>query len=166
MWSSGLTACGPAKSPPTRARVGAVVAGSFSASAITVRSPGGDHGRSTRNCTPQRRGRDRACTAASTPRPRGRPQPVAPSQRLRPSAALPAWNRERIDLVSELRCECGQPTCTDTVPAVAETHRGSADRFLVTPAHFAGGVVVRAADCFFVVDSGGRSLPQAQGSLR
>jgi hypothetical protein len=115
---------------------------------------------------PQRRGRDRARTAAPTLRTRGRPQPVAPSQRLRPSEALRAWNRERIDLVFELRCECGQPTCTDTVPAVAETHRGSANRFLVTPAHLGGGVVVRAADRFFVVDSGGRPLPQMQRGPR
>jgi hypothetical protein len=114
----------------------------------------------------QRRDRDRARTAAPTPLPRARPQPVAPSQRLRPSEALRAWNRERIDLVSQLRCECGQLTCTDTVPAVAETHRGSADRFLVTPAHLGGGVVVRAADRFFVVDSGRRPLPDVQGSLR
>jgi hypothetical protein len=113
----------------------------------------------------QRRGRDRARTAAPTPLPSGRPQPVASSQRLRPSEAR-AWNRERIDLVCELRCECGQPTCTATVPAVAETHRGSAERFLVMPAHLGGGVVVRAADRFFVIDSGGHRLSQAQTGLR
>jgi hypothetical protein len=91
---------------------------------------------------------------------------VSPSQRLRAGEALRAWNRERIGRICELRCECGQPTCTATVPAVAETHRGSADRFVVTPAHFRGGVVLRAADRFFVVDSGGRPLPQALRGLR
>ena len=105
--------------------------------------------------SPRRRGADRARTIA----------PMTPSQRLRPSEARPL-DRERIDLVCELRCECGQSTCTDTVPAVAGTHRGSADRFVVTPAHFGGGVVVRAADRFFVVDLGGRPLPHAGSGLR
>src|ERR1051325_6355693 len=82
--------------------------------------------------SPQRRGMDRARTAAPSPRPRGRPGPVALSQRLRPSEALRALNRERIGLVTELRCECGQLTCRDTLPLVAETHRGMADRFVVT----------------------------------
>jgi hypothetical protein len=40
------------------------------------------------------------------------------------------------------------------VPAAAETHRGIAQRLVVSPAHFEGGVVVRAADRFFVVDPG------------
>ena len=66
-----------------------------------------------------------------------------------------AGNRERIGTVSELRCECARPGCTDTVPAVAETQRGLAERFVVTPAHFEVGVVVRAADRFFVVERGG-----------
>ena len=114
---------------------------------------------------PPQRSRDRARAAVPTPRPRGRPQPVAPLQQLRLSEALRAWNRERIDLVCELRCECGQPTCRDTVPAVAETHRGIAERFVVMPAHFDGGVVVRAADRFFVVDWGGYAFPESESGL-
>jgi hypothetical protein len=34
----------------------------------------------------------------------------------------------------------------------AEGHRRSVDSVIVVPAHFAGGVVVRAADRFFVVE--------------
>jgi len=64
-----------------------------------------------------------------------------------------ADNRERVGLVAELRCECGRPNCTETVPAVAEAHRGIGGRFVVVPAHFNDGVVVRAADRFFVVES-------------
>jgi hypothetical protein len=112
--------------------------------------------------SPQRRGMDRARTAAPNQPPKGRP----PSQRFCPSEALRALNRERIGLVSELRCECGQPTCRDTLPLVAEMHRGMADRFVVMPAHFSGGVVVRAADRFFVVELGGRALPRSRGGLR
>jgi hypothetical protein len=97
---------------------------------------------------------------------RRRPDPAAPSQGLRLGEALRALNRECIDSVSELRCECGQPTCTDTVPLVAETHRGRADRFVVLPAHFDGGVVVRAADRFFVVEPGGRALPHSESGPR
>jgi hypothetical protein len=36
----------------------------------------------------------------------------------------------------------------------------------VTPGHFSGGVVVRAADRFFVVESAGRPLSQARSGLR
>ena len=54
--------------------------------------------------------------------------------------------------VSELRCECAGPTCRATIPAGAEASRGPADRRLVVPAHFSGdGIVIRAADEFFVV---------------
>ena len=68
------------------------------------------------------------------------------------SEARRAWNRDRIGLASGLRCECTRPGCRDRVPAVAETHRRAADQFVVAPAHFDGGVVVRAADRFFVVE--------------
>ena len=112
--------------------------------------------------SPQRRGTDRARTAAPNPRSKGRPL----SQRLRPSEAVRALNRERIALLSEFRCECGRPTCRDTLPLVAETHRGMADRFVVRPAHFSDGAVVRAADRFFVVDLGARALPPSQDGLR
>jgi hypothetical protein len=72
------------------------------------------------------------------------------------SEARRGWNIERAGLISELRCECGRPACGGTVPGVAELHRGTADCFVVVPAHFNGGVVLRAADRFFVVDSGRR----------
>jgi hypothetical protein len=71
------------------------------------------------------------------------------------SEARRAWNRDRIDVGSELRCECAHADCTHRLPAVAETHRGTAERFIVTPEHLDGGVVVRAADLFFVVEPGG-----------
>jgi hypothetical protein len=72
------------------------------------------------------------------------------------SKARRAWNRDRIGLVSDLRCECTRPSCRGRVPAVAESHRRGADQFVVAPAHFHDGVVVRAADRFFVVESRGR----------
>jgi hypothetical protein len=68
--------------------------------------------------------------------------------------AQKAGNRERVGLVAELRCECGRPNCTETVPAVAEAHRGMGGRLVVVPAHFNDGMVVRAADRFFVVEAG------------
>ena len=69
------------------------------------------------------------------------------------SEARRAGNRDRIGLVSRLRCECTRPNCTETLRAVAETHRRVADQLVVAPAHFDGGVVVRAADRFFVIES-------------
>jgi len=68
------------------------------------------------------------------------------------SEARRAWNRDRIGLVSDLRCECPSPTCQAWVPAVAESHRGDAGLFIVASTHFNGGLVVRAADRFFVVE--------------
>jgi hypothetical protein len=47
-----------------------------------------------------------------------------------------------------------------------ETQRGISQRFVVTPAHFEGGVVVRAADRFFVVEPGGYAFVQSQGSVK
>jgi hypothetical protein len=61
-------------------------------------------------------------------------------------------NRLRIELVVSLRCECDRPNCTETLPNAAEVHRGTADRFIVVPAHINGGVVVKAADRFFIVE--------------
>ena len=75
------------------------------------------------------------------------------SSRLALSEARRAWNRDRSALVSDLRCECTRPSCRGRVPAVAESHRRGADQFVVAPAHFDDGVVVRAADRFFVVES-------------
>ncbi|HET9776365.1 MAG TPA: hypothetical protein VFP77_07340 [Gemmatimonadaceae bacterium] len=77
-----------------------------------------------------------------------------------------AGNRELIGLVSELRCECARPSCMDTVPAAADTQRGIAERFVVTPAHFEGGIVVRAADRFFVVDPGGYAFGKSQSGVQ
>ena len=74
------------------------------------------------------------------------------------SEARRAWNRDRIGLVSDLRCECTRPSCRGRVPAVAESHRRGADQFVVAPAHFDDRVVVRAADRFFVVVSRGRVI--------
>ena len=91
---------------------------------------------------------------------------------LRAAPALPvresrrARNRERIGLVSELRCECAQPNCRDMLPAVAETHRGIAERFVVTPAHFEDGVVVRAADRFFVVQPHAYACLKSQSGVQ
>jgi hypothetical protein len=72
-------------------------------------------------------------------------------------------NRERIGLGSDLRCECARPNCRDTVPAVAETQRGIPQRFVVTPAHFDGGLVMRAADRFFVVEPGSAAVKSRSG---
>lgn len=79
------------------------------------------------------------------------------AERTRPSALgraelQRAANREGIGPVAELRCECGGLSCHDLVPGGAETYRGRPDRFVVSPSHFVGGVVVRAADRFFVVE--------------
>jgi len=52
------------------------------------------------------------------------------------------------------------------LPAVAETHRGSVERFVVTPAHFEGGVVVRAADRFFVVQPDAYAFLKSQSGMQ
>jgi PIN domain nuclease of toxin-antitoxin system len=49
------------------------------------------------------------------------------------------------------------------VPAIAETHRGPADRFIVAPAHLNDGVVARAADRFFVVEPDRHLFAQPRG---
>ena len=74
------------------------------------------------------------------------------------SEARRAGNRDRIGLFSQLRCECTRPNCTETLPAVAETHRRAADQLIVAPAHFDGGVVARCADQFFVIESLGDAI--------
>jgi len=63
-----------------------------------------------------------------------------------------AENRSRRGSVDQLHCECPQPSCQATFPADAEAYRGKAERFIIAPAHFAGDLVVAAADQFFVVD--------------
>jgi hypothetical protein len=81
------------------------------------------------------------------------------------SEARGAGNRGRIGLVSELRCECTRPNCTETLPCVAGTHR-SADQLLVAPAHLDGGVVARAADRFFVIESRGHAIRHSRREKR
>jgi hypothetical protein len=46
------------------------------------------------------------------------------------------------------------------VPAVAEAHRGMSGRCVVVPAHFLDGLVVRAADRFFVVELRRKAIPE------
>lgn len=96
-------------------------------------------------------------------RPPGGRSNLATRQQIR-SSSLPlgearrAWNLDRIGLVTDLRCECTRPTCRATVPAVADTHRTKAAQFIVTSTHFDGGLVVRAADRFFVVEPRGDAV--------
>lgn len=68
------------------------------------------------------------------------------------SEARRAWNYDRAGLASGLRCECASPRCQAWVPAVAAAHRQEASQFIVASTHFVGGVVVKAADRFFVVE--------------
>jgi hypothetical protein len=82
------------------------------------------------------------------------------------SEARRAGNRDRIGLVSKLRCECGRPYCAETLPAVAETHRRVANQLVVVPAHFDGGVVARAADRFFVIESRGHAIRRSRREKR
>ena len=64
-----------------------------------------------------------------------------------------------------LRCECGDPACRGTVPAIAAAHRGLSGRLVVMPGHLNGGTVVRAADRFFVVQPDRRTLQRARNGL-
>ncbi len=66
-------------------------------------------------------------------------------------------NRRNRGLVAELRCECAIPSCRETLPAAANYHRGTADRYIVAPAHLNGGTPVRVADRFFVISNPARS---------
>jgi len=81
------------------------------------------------------------------------------------SEARRAGNRARIGLVSELRCECARPNCTETLPGVAGTHR-RADQLVVTPAHLDGGVAARIADRFFVIESRGDAMRHSREEER
>ena len=110
----------------------------------------------------------RAAPSVVRPGPPPADPNLATRQRVRSSSlalseARRAWNRDRIGLVSGLRCECTRPSCRGRVPAVAETHRRAADQFVVAPVHFDGGVVVRAADRFFVVELRGHAIRQLPG---
>jgi hypothetical protein len=75
------------------------------------------------------------------------------------AAARRAVNRERSSVALELCCECTRRICREILPALAERHRGSGDRFIVVPAHVDHGIVVRAADRFFVVRLGRTARP-------
>jgi hypothetical protein len=82
------------------------------------------------------------------------------------SEARRAWNRDRLDLVSELRCECANPSCQAWVPAVADKHRKDPGEFLVAPSHFDHGLVIRAADVFFVVELRGHETKTSEEDVR
>jgi len=120
---------------------------------------------------PRRRGALRAAPNVVQPRrPSADPIPATRqwilSSPLALSEARRAWNRDRSALVVDLRCECTRPSCRGRVPAVAESHRRGADQFVVSPAHFDHGVVVRAADRFFVVESRGRVIGRSPTEKR
>lgn len=60
-------------------------------------------------------------------------------------------NRRHSGVGTELLCECGIPNCRETIPAMADYHRVTADCYIVTPTHLNGGTPVRVADRFFVI---------------
>ena len=75
-----------------------------------------------------------------------------------------AHNLERSGTIGRLRCECALPGCRETFPAAGAAYRGTAERFIVVPAHLGAivapadipkGTVARAADRFFVVELNG-----------
>jgi hypothetical protein len=118
---------------------------------------------------PRSGGADRSAPSLMRPRSPSADLNLATRQRIWSSPALSearrASNRARIGLVSELRCECTRSNCIETLPGVAGTHR-SADQLLVAPAHLDGGVVARAADRFFVIESRGLAIRQSRREKR
>jgi hypothetical protein len=78
------------------------------------------------------------------------------------AAARRAANRERIGVVARLSCECTRQSCRESFPTAAERHRGRGDRFVVVPAHVDHGLVVGAADRFFVVEANDPVGPAAR----
>ena len=97
--------------------------------------------------------------------------PTSPRATRGPSLAPAhrAGHVERRGSVTRLRCECAAPSCRETFPAVAESSRGTAGRYIVVPAHLGDAVVVRASDRFFVVEtdrSAGRFPAPAERPLR
>jgi hypothetical protein len=121
--------------------------------------------------SPRRGGAYRAASSVAQP---GAPSPdrsLATREWIRStplalSEARRTWNRDRIGLVSDLRCECTRPSCRHRVPAVADTHRSASDHFVVAPVHLDGGVVVRAADRFFVIESSGHAIRHSRREKR
>jgi hypothetical protein len=105
---------------------------------------------------PHSAGASRVVPSVARPEPRSAGPSFATREQARSSPlalskARRSWNRDRIGLVFGFRCECGRPSCGRRVPTVAEAHRRAEDHFIVAPSHFDSGVVVRAADRFFVV---------------
>jgi len=70
-----------------------------------------------------------------------------------------ARNRERAELLDELRCECAQPNCRATFPAAAQMHRRQPECYIVVPTHLGGETVLGAADRFFVVEASREETP-------
>ena len=98
----------------------------------------------------------------------GRPRPVAEITFRSPGGDMTrarATIRRTPRGLATVRCECGDPACRATVPAVAATHRGLSGRIVMTPSHLNGGTVVRAADEFFVVQPDRRTLQRARKGL-
>lgn len=79
------------------------------------------------------------------------------------SYARRAANERRPDPSSAFRCECGRLECRNTVPFDAEAHRGNPSRFVIVPGHLDGGLVIRAADRYFVVEARGRTTGSSSG---
>ena len=69
---------------------------------------------------------------------------------------------QRIGVVARLSCECTRQSCRESFPTAAERHRGRGDRFVVVPAHVDHGLVVGAADRFFVVQANDPVGPAAR----
>jgi hypothetical protein len=87
------------------------------------------------------------------------------SNQLMLSEARRAWNRDHLGDLSELRCECADSSCQAWVPALAEQHRKDPGEFVVAPIHFDRGLVVRAADGFFVVELRGQATQTSEKAL-
>ena len=80
-------------------------------------------------------------------------QPMVPAAMSALSERRRAGNRTNLGRITELSCECATPSCRETFPAGAVSHRGTADRFIVAPAHLNGDTAVRVADRFIVIES-------------
>jgi hypothetical protein len=79
-------------------------------------------------------------------------QPIVPAGVSALSEMRRAGNRTNLGRITELSCECATPSCQETFPAGAVSHRGTADRFIVAPAHLNGDSAVRVADRFIVIE--------------
>jgi hypothetical protein len=79
-------------------------------------------------------------------------QPMVPAPVSTLSERRRAGNRTNLGRITELSCECATPSCRKTFPAGAVSHRGTANRFIVAPAHLNGETAVRVADRFIVIE--------------